>query len=36
MVQYFSLLNSIKQSEYVIAKNKNKLGLHFRKWGQLC
>ena len=35
MAQYFSLLNSIKQSEYALAKKKNKSELHFRRYGQL-
>ena len=35
MMQYFNLIDSIKHSEYFIAKMKNKLDLHFRKWSYL-
>ena len=35
MAQYFNLLNSVKKSECLVAKKKNKLALHFRKWDYL-
>ena len=31
MVQYFNLVNSIRPSEYFIAKKKHELEVHFRK-----
>ena len=32
MLQYFNLINLVKQSEYIIAKQNNKLSVHFKKW----
>ena len=32
MVQYFNLVNSIRQSEFFIAKSKHELDVNFRKW----
>ena len=31
MLQYFNLINLVKQSEYIIAKQNNKLCVHFKK-----
>ena len=35
MVQYFNLVNSIRQSEYFTAKKKHELDVHFQKWSYL-
>ena len=35
MVQYFNFVNSIRQSEYIIASSKYELDVHFRKWSYL-
>ena len=35
MIQYFNIVTSVKNSEYLIAKRKNKLEAHFRKWSDL-
>ena len=32
MLQYFNLINLVKQLEYIIAKQNNKLCVHFKKW----
>ena len=31
MLQYFDLINLVKKSEYIIAKQNNKLCVHFKK-----
>ena len=35
MAQYFNFVNSIRQSEYFIAKKKHELDVHLRKWSYL-
>ena len=35
VVQYFNLVNSIRQSEYFIAKSEYELHVHFSKWSYL-
>ena len=32
MLQYFNLINLAKKSEYIMAKQNNKLCVHFKKW----
>ena len=32
MLQYFNLISLVKKSEYIIAKQNNKLCVHFKKW----
>ena len=32
MLQYFNLINLVKKAEYIIAKQNNKLCVHFQKW----
>ena len=32
MLQYFNLINLVKKSEYILAKQNKKLCVHFKKW----
>jgi len=35
MIQYFNIINVVRKTEYIIAKEKNKLDLHYEKWRAL-
>jgi len=35
MIQYFNMINIIRKTEYIIAKERNKLNLHYKKWRAL-
>jgi len=31
MIQYFNMINVVRKTEYIIAKERNKLDLHYQK-----
>jgi len=35
MIQYFNMINIVRKTEYIIAKERNKLNLHYEKWRAL-
>jgi len=35
MIQYFNMLNYMKNSEYLTAKRNNKVNVHLNKWSYL-